>query len=102
MSTLHTVNKSPFERSALASALKHLKPGDAVLMIEDAVTGARTKGAFADFLVKAAQNCSIYVLGPDLRARGMKEADVIADAKLVDYEGFVDLVSQHDRTQAWL
>ena len=41
MATLHTVNKSPFERSAFISALNHLKPGDAVLMIEDGVVGAR-------------------------------------------------------------
>jgi tRNA 2-thiouridine synthesizing protein B len=102
MSTLHTVNKSPFERVALASALKHLKPGDAVLMIEDGVTAARKKTAFADLLTMAARDCSVYVLGPDLMARGMSEADVIPDAKLVDYGGFVDLVAQHARTQAWL
>ncbi len=102
MATLHTVNKSPFERSAFISALNHLKPGDAVLMIEDGVVGARKGGAFANFLEKAAANCVIYVLGPDLAARGMAEQDVIQGAKLVDYGGFVDLVAAHDRTQAWL
>ena len=102
MSTLHTVNKSPFERTAFASALAHLKPGDAVLMIEDAVVGARKASGFADRLAKAAENCSVYVLGPDLAARGMGETDVIQGVKLVDYGGFVDLVATHDRTQAWL
>jgi tRNA 2-thiouridine synthesizing protein B len=102
MSTLHTVNKSPFERTAFDSALAHLKPGDAVLMIEDAVVGARKASAFADRLAKAAENCSVYVLGPDLAARGMGETDVVAGVRLVDYGGFVDLVATHDRTQAWL
>jgi tRNA 2-thiouridine synthesizing protein B len=102
MSTLHTVNKSPFERSAFISALNHLKPGDAVLMIEDAVVGVHKASAFADVLAKAAKDCSIYVLGPDLTARGMDETDVIPGAKLVDYGGFVDLVTSHDRAQAWL
>lgn len=41
MSTLHTVNKSPFEKNALKSCLGHLCSGDAVLMIEDGVFGAR-------------------------------------------------------------
>ena len=44
MSTLHTVNKSPFERNSLRTCLGHLTVGDAVLMIEDGVIGAR-KGA---------------------------------------------------------
>jgi len=102
MSTLHTVNKSPFERSAFVSALNHLRPGDALLMIEDGVVGARKGSAFAGLLENAAKSCSVYVLGPDLAARGMGETDMIAGAKLVDYGGFVDLVATHDRTQAWL
>jgi sulfur transfer complex TusBCD TusB component (DsrH family) len=32
----------------------------------------------------------------------MEKNDMIQDAKLVDYGGFVDLVTSHDRTQAWL
>ena len=102
MSTLHTVNKSPFERSAFISALNHLKPGDAVLMIEDGVVGARKGSAFAGLLENAAKNCSVYILGPDLAARGMGINDMIKGAKLVDYGGFVELVTSHDRTQAWL
>jgi len=102
MSTLHTVNKSPFERSALISALNHLRPGDALLMIEDGVVGARKGNAFAGLFDDAARDCEIYVLAPDLAARGIAESDVIARAKLVDYGGFVDLVAAHQRTQAWL
>ncbi len=102
MSTLHTINKSPFERSAFVSALNHLRPGDALLMMEDGVVGARKGSAFAGLLENAAKSCSVYVLGPDLAARGMGETDMIVGAKLVDYGGFVDLVATHDRTQAWL
>jgi tRNA 2-thiouridine synthesizing protein B len=102
MPTLHTINKSPFERSAFASALKHLRPGDALLMIEDGVVGARKGSAFAAVLENATRGCHVYVLSPDLAARGMKESDLIQDAKPVDYSGFVDLVTSHDRTQAWL
>jgi sulfur transfer complex TusBCD TusB component (DsrH family) len=32
----------------------------------------------------------------------MSERDLVPGAKLVNYEGFVDLVTRHDRTQAWL
>jgi tRNA 2-thiouridine synthesizing protein B len=45
---------------------------------------------------------SFYVLGPDLKARGISEDKVIDGIKVVDYNGFVDLVTEHDTTQSWL
>ena len=102
MSTLHTVNKSPFERNSLASCLGHTKAGDAVLLIEDAVVGARKSGSFAGNLAAAGKSCAIYVLGPDLAARGMKAEDLAPGIETVDYAGFVDLAAKHDRCQSWL
>ncbi|MBM3567217.1 MAG: sulfurtransferase complex subunit TusB [Alphaproteobacteria bacterium] len=102
MSTLHTVNKSPFERAALISALGHVRPGDALLMIEDAVVGARKRTAFAAVVEAAAKICALFVLAPDLAARGMAEKDLIEGIKTVDYGGFVDLAAKHRRVQSWL
>jgi len=48
MSTLHTVNKSPFATGALVSCLNHCKDGDAILMIEDGVYGGLTGTIVAD------------------------------------------------------
>lgn len=102
MSTLHTVNKSPFERNALESCLGHCKPGDAVLLIEDGVVGARRGGRYAGRLAEAGAQCKIYALGPDLAARGLKPEDIDSAIQVVDYGGFVDLAAVHDRAQAWL
>ena len=103
MSTLHTVNKSAFGSDSLASALAHARPGDAVLLIEDAVVAARASSTrTAGLLAAAMPACSIAVLGPDLAARGIPEAAVVAGLAVVDYPGFVDLVAGHDKTQAWL
>ena len=103
MSTLHTVNKSPFERGSLASALAHALPGDALLLIEDAVVGARASATKTAALLKAAMpTCKIHVLGPDLAARGIPATDVVEGVGVVDYAGFVDLAAGHDKTQAWL
>jgi tRNA 2-thiouridine synthesizing protein B len=102
MSTLHTVNKSPFERNALEACVGHLTPGDAVLMIEDGVLGAR-KGALAAAMVQAAlARGRVYALAPDLAARGIKPEQLIDGIATVDYGGFVDLVAEHTRTVAWL
>jgi len=102
MSILHTVNKSPFERNALESCLKFANSGDPVLLLEDGVYGV-LKGTSAEGQVKAAiGNQSIYVLGPDLKARGFSEDRVIDGVRVVDYAEFVDLAAENDKVQAWL
>lgn len=102
MSMLHIVNKSPFERNALASCLGHALEGDAVLMIEDAVVGAIDGSSFAEQIKSALADKSVYVLGADLAARGMQESRVIEGIQVVDYAGFVDLTADNEKTQSWL
>ncbi len=102
MSTLHTVNKSPFERSTFASCFIHVKAGDAVLLIEDAVLGARAGSVVERVVATSLQACSIYALGPDLVARGITPDKLIGGIEVVDYAGFVDLAVRHERVQAWL
>jgi tRNA 2-thiouridine synthesizing protein B len=100
--TLHTVNKSPFERNALASCLGHALPGDPILLIEDGVVAARRGSNASPLLGEAARNGSLYVLGPDMAARGLAEELLLSGARVIDYGGFVDLVASCERTIAWL
>lgn len=102
MSMLHTVNKSPFERNTLDSCLRLAKPGGAILFIEDGVFAALKGTSVADKIRKALDNFSVFVLGPDLKARGMQESQVIEGIKIVDYSGFVDLAADHKAVQSWL
>lgn len=102
MSTLHTVNKSPFATRDLQSCLDHCRDGDAVLMIEDGVYGALTGTAVAEAIGARAGALKIYVLTPDAEARGLPGERMMEAVTGVDYDGFVDLVTSHDRTQAWL
>ncbi len=102
MSTLHTVNKSPFEKNTLRSCIGHMLPADAVLMIEDGIFGAREGSAAAAMVRDAMRAGSVYALASDLAARGIKPEQLIDGVKLVDYGGFVDLVAEHTRTVAWL
>ncbi len=102
MSTLHTVNNSPFESTSLESCLNHLNEGDVVLLIEDGVVGTRSASKVASTITAAMANCKVYALAPDLSARGMNEDTVLDGIELVDYGGFVDLAAEHERTQAWL
>ena len=98
---LHIVNKSPLERSTLDSCLAAAQPGAAILLIEDGVYAA-TRGHAAESKLRTAQaHLEIYVLAPDLEARGM--APSLAEGVTeVDYAGFVELVAQHKNCQSWL
>ncbi len=102
MSTLHTVNKSPFEKSAFDSCLRFAGPGSAVLLIEDGVYAALKGSAIEPRLREAGERLMFYALGPDLKARGFGEDHLVEGVAVVDYAGFVDLAVQHDRVQAWL
>lgn len=102
MSTLHTVNKSPFEKNSLATCLSYATPGSAVLLIEDGVYGALAGTAVAGQVEAALGAVKVYVLGPDLAARGFAEDRVIPGIGVVDYAGFVDLAAENAKVQAWL
>lgn len=98
---LHTVNKSPFEKTTLQSCLANAKAGSAILLIEDGVYAAQSGTAFASAMEQAMQKHSVYVLGPDLEARGLAEK-LLDGITVVDYSGFVDLVVESNVVESWL
>jgi tRNA 2-thiouridine synthesizing protein B len=95
---LHVVNKSPYERDALATCVGYCLDGDTLLLIEDGVYAAISTGKAAASL----QGLNLAALGPDLNARGIGADKLIDGIKIVDYAGFVDLVTTTDRVQSWL
>jgi len=99
---LHTVNKSPFMSNNLDSCLRVAKKGSAILLIEDGIFAALKGTALTDKVSAANADTQIYVLGPDLAARGYGEDAVIEGVKVVDYAGFVDLAVEHDKVQSWV
>ena len=102
MSALHTVNKSPFERNSLESCLRLAAKGSAVLLFEDGVIGAMKNTKHSDAVANSMSDISFYVLGPDIKARGLKDGNVIDGIKIIDYDGFVDLTTEHHTVQSWL
>ncbi len=98
---LHIVNKSPGESGSLASCLRAAQDGHALLLIEDGVYAATTSEAPKCGLQDATKRLKVYVLQPDLDARGMSQRR-FADATPVDYAGFVQLVAEHPTNQTWL
>ncbi|MGB9496089.1 MAG: sulfurtransferase complex subunit TusB [Azonexus sp.] len=97
---LHIVNKSPLMNSALETCL-NVASGGEILLIEDAVYAATAGSAFEARLREALGNFKVYVLQPDLDARGMGDK-LLAGVTAVDYGGFVDLTINNNSCQSWL
>jgi tRNA 2-thiouridine synthesizing protein B len=99
---LHTVNKSPFERRTLDSCLRHAVKGAGILLLEDGVYAAVNGTVVTEKVKSALSDHKVYVLGPDVEARGLNEDNLIEGLEVVDYGGFVDLVVEYEKVQSWL
>jgi tRNA 2-thiouridine synthesizing protein B len=98
---LHIVNKSHRQTTSLESCLRFAQDGHALLLIEDGVYAATKAGAASAGLADALARLKVYVLQPDLAARGMAAA-LVDGITAIDYAGFVDLVAEHPNNQTWL
>jgi tRNA 2-thiouridine synthesizing protein B len=98
---LHIVNKSHSQTNSLQSCLRLAQAGAALLLIEDGVYAATAGGAATSGIAEAAKRLKVYVLQPDVEARGMA-GKLVDGVTAVDYAGFVDLVAEHPNNQTWL
>lgn len=99
---LHTVNKSPTDKSSLQSCLRLARPGSDILLIEDAVYAAIRGTKYTALVERALESYQIFVLAADLECRGFTASKVIMGVKTVDYKGFVTLAVNNEAVQAWL
>ncbi len=102
MTMLHVINKSPTDRNSLDSCFRLAEPGGAILLIEDGVYAALAKAEHAEKITSRMNDFTFYALGPDVAARGLNDLALIDGITVVGYDGFVDLVTEHDVTQSWL
>jgi tRNA 2-thiouridine synthesizing protein B len=72
-----------------------------ILLIEDAVYAATSGNAFEAKVREAMSKFKVYVLLPDLEARGLGDR-VMDGVSAVDYGGFVDLAASNSSCQSWL
>jgi len=96
---LHTVNKSPFQNSALENCLRLVRKGDVILLLEDGVYAAAAGTAKSPLVEQAVKQHAVYVIEADVKARGLN--NLIKDVRVASYGDFVDLVEQHP-VHAWL
>lgn len=102
MSVLHIVNKSPYDRNSLHTCLRLAQPDSAILLIEDGIYASIKNTAASESVQQALNNHQIYALQPDLEARGIDPERMIAGISPIDYDGFVKLTTDYDKSQSWL
>ena len=104
---LHTVNKSPYSSQCFADCLRTASTGDIIILIEDGVYGARglplhsPSPPIEDMLKQKKSDIELYVLQPDLEARGLFPGAKTTGFILVDDRGFVDLAVKADKILSW-
>ena len=96
---LHTVNKSPFQNSALENCLRVASAGDVILLLEDGVYAAVAGTAKSVLIEQALKRHAVFAIAADLKARGLDR--LIDDIRVASYADFVDLVEQYP-VHAWL
>ena len=100
MSTLFTVSQSWFDHPSIYENKVFAVGGDAILLIQDGVLALQSPIALASFTAKCLSNgIAVYALSDDCQLRGIESKCL--DVELVDYAGFVQLVSNHQKQLAW-
>ena len=96
---LHTINKSPFQNSALENCLRLAREGDVILLLEDGVYAAAVGTVKSSLIEKAVKRHAVYAIEADLKARGLDK--LVKEVRIAGYGDFVDLVEKHP-VHAWL
>jgi len=101
MSTLHTINKSPYTHKALSSCLKVCIDNDGILLLEDGVFGIIPSAPGAEELqILISRGIKVFALINDVKARGLEEKSA-PDIIFIDYNAFVQLTLDHRCVQSW-
>ncbi len=96
---LYTIFVSPYQNDVLwKDLLAQLQSNDVLVLFEDAVYGVLSSNAWQTDLKK--QKIAVYVLLPDLKARGLN-IDLIDGIKVIDYLDFVSISERHHPQVKW-
>jgi len=100
VSCLHLLSKSPAS-GLLRQAARTFATGDGLLLLGDGVYCLREPRGLAAL----PDDIKLYALAPDLRARGLALQDckesLAGGATILDYDGFVALCAEYDKTLSW-
>ena len=86
----------------MSSCIAMCSQDSSILFIEDGVISVMKSTKFSELVENALKEFKMYVLKPDLEARGLSLNNVIEGVEIVGYDEFVDLTTEHKTVQSWL
>ena len=95
MATLHILHSSPSSTSDMENALRVARPGDAIVLIQDAVftfMSSQRDRALDDALTRGLK---VFAMKLDLDARSVKAPSGV---EIIGYDGLVELITRYERT----
>lgn len=92
INTLHILNKAP-DHPRTAHCKHALRPGDALLLTENAVLAISVAGVHDDAAIP------VYALEADAAARGLGQSGT--ETTLVDFPAMVDLTARAQNVISW-
>lgn len=94
--TLHLLSRSPFTSPCLQDCLRLASGNDRLLLLGDGVYAALDAG----LSLQGHPFAAIYALADDVASRGIPEPLPMAIER-IDYERFVSLCCEAERTLSW-
>ena len=98
---LHLCRRAPAEAAAVDAWRQRMGSGDAVVLLENAVLGCRRGSLWGEAWQATAVTRRVFVMLPDLAARGILPSSVAAGIDPIDYAGLVALCCEYDLVQSW-
>ncbi len=95
MSTLFIIYRSPNSSHEMHHVLQLTKPGDVVLLMQDAVLALKSVKDSHRIEQSSSKGIKFYAARSDAKARSMKQTPSV---KFVDYDEIVELLLQCDNT----
>lgn len=94
---LHIIAKSPVE----PRMLERIDAGDTVLFIRSAVFAVMSGNILRERLKTMSIQNQLFVLSPDLIARGILAEELLEGIGIIDYSDFVELTIEYPVINSW-
>jgi tRNA 2-thiouridine synthesizing protein B len=95
MSILYILHRSPYSAPEMESTLKLAKPGDGIVLMQDAVLALRSAPRVIDIGGKSLSEVRLYALKADMEARSIQPNRLI---EVIDYDRLIELLGKYDST----
>lgn len=94
---LHLIYQSPLQKATL----QRIACGDSVLFMENALLNLLKEGVWAVELENMLATQSLFVLLEEIEIRGIDKNELVSGIQIIDYQGFVELTTEHQVIQTW-